>query len=834
MKRLLLLTFLILGALQLSAQSLIQNLPSEWKCRKLGEQSWMPASVPGCIHTDLMRNGIIQDPYIGSNEQACAWVADSDWEYSTTFVADTALLACANISLVFEGIDTYADVFLNGVLVQHCDNMFRSWEIPCKSVIKKENELRIVFYSVTQTANKRYHALATPLPYDERVMVRKAPYQFGWDWGPKLVTMGIWKPARIIGWEKIRLTDFTYKQKNVEAHKASLEFSVALQSSSTSKVSIELYRDNILLAISKTKTTPGINTILIPYEIKDPKLWWPNGMGDPYLYHFSVRCKTENTRAEQASLNIGIRTIALLQDNDSIGQKFTFNINGKPLFIKGSNMIPPDAFPSRIADSTYRNLVDDAQQCHMNMLRVWGGGFYLHDTFYNLCDEKGIMVWQDFMFACALYPGDTDYLNNVAIECSQQVTRLRNHASLALWCGNNEIDEGWNNWGIQKHFAYTPEDSTRIWGDYVKLFHQLIPEILKDKDPARAYHPSSPLYGWGRKESMTHGDSHYWGIWWGDEPFEVFNKKVPRFMSEYGFQGFPDSVTLVSFGLPSTNIWESEALKNHEKHPRGFELISHAMQRNYREPSGFWDYATLSRTLQCDAMQIAIEAHRRSQPRCRGTLYWQFNDCWPVISWSGIAYNGSWKPAQYVVKRLYRNCILSAITENDSLRIYGVSDSLNKVQGQLIIRICSNQGTLLWSVKRDIIVNAQTSSPLYAMAMNDIKSKFDSTTSFLYAEIISEKSILASTTHLFCRPGNYVQPNPEITVTRAADSLRSSFTISSNVPVFKLWIESDQVSNLFSDNYLDLMPWTPLTISRKGNQTIPNSPLRLTYLNKTR
>jgi beta-mannosidase len=308
----------------------------------------------------------------------------------------------------------------------------------------------------------------------------------------------------------------------------------------------------------------------------------------------------------------------------------------------------------------------------------------------------------------------------------------------------------------------------------------MIPEILNEKDPSRSYHPSSPLNGWGRKESMTQGDSHYWGVWWGDQDFEVFNEKVPRFMSEYGFQGFPDSLTLLSFGAPYAELWSSDVLNNHEKHPRGFELITHALLRNYKEPAGFAQYAELSRIIQCDAMQTAIEAQRRAQPYCMGTLYWQFNDCWPVISWSTRSYSGAWKPAQYVVKRLYRTVMLSAVNENDSLRFYGVSDSLCNLNGQLKIKICSNQGTMLWSVSRDMNIKAQSSSALYAISLNDLRQKYDSTSSFVYAEMEADGSTLATTTHFFCRPGNYVQPAPELEVIAHADSLRQSFTMRTN------------------------------------------------------
>ncbi len=835
-KRLLIFILVLIACLsQTLAQSHIQNLNNEWSFCSAGSEAWKPATVPGCIHTDLLKNGMIPDPLKANNEQEVEWVEQSDWTYRTFFSPDAKLMTYQNIYLFFEGVDTYADIYLNGVKLQHCDNMFRSWTIPCKSLLHYgENSLEVHFFSATRMAKTLYQKLATSLPYDERVMVRKAPYQFGWDWGPKQVTMGIWKNVSIVGWNTLQMQNVAFKQLHLDSASADLQFNTQLNSTYEGKLSLELWNDGTLVNSKEFAVSKGQSLLSLPYHLEKPERWWPNGMGNPHLYNFEIKCRIGSKVIDSVALRTGLRTIELVQTNDDAGQSFLFRVNGIPLFIKGSNIIPPDIFPSRISDQNYAVLVNTAKQSNMNMLRIWGGGFYLHDKFFDLCDESGIMIWQDFMFACAMYPGDSGFLSNVKEEVSQQIIRLRNHASLALWCGNNEIDEGWNNWGMQKQFGYSATDSVRIANDYQQLFLKLIPEVLHTLDPERPYHPSSPLNGWGRKESMTHGDSHYWGIWWGDEAFEVYNKKVPRFMSEYGFQGFPDSVTIEAFGISGDSIWNSPALKNHEKHPRGFELISHAMQRNYKEPTDFWEYARLSQTLQADAMRIAIEAQRRAKPYCMGTLYWQLNDCWPVISWSTSDYYGRWKPAQYLVKQLYQPCILSFVQKNDSLALYGISDSLSSIDATLNILVSSNLGKILWSQSTQIRLPASSSMVLTTLSLKKLQSSYDSTSTFIYASISNSEKIIASNKYFFCRPGNYKQPLARIYIKEnPMIGNRRNFILSTDIPVFNLWIDCNKDELLFNENYLDLMPWANRSIF-STSITSPSAALNLHYLNQPR
>lgn len=827
------------ACLNLRAQKTIINLSEKnWEFSQEGFSLWYPATIPGCIHTDLLNNALIPDPYLGINEKNVQWIENNNWTYRTDFILTDSFLFKKNIFLLFEGLDTYSEVFLNNTSILQANNMFRPWKVDCKKyLISGKNELLIHFTSVVSEAKHAYSDLPAPLPYDERVMARKAQYQFGWDWGPRLVTMGIWKPVQLIAWDQARINDFWYQQKSLDDKNAKLLFFCEIESDSNHKADFELMIRDIVVKKVNVSIFKGLNTIQIPYTIQKPELWWPSGIGKQNLYNIKIRLSSDKQLIDSFALKIGLRTIELITQNDTTGSSFYFQINGLPIFAKGANYIPQESFPSHFDSSKYQHLLSDAKASRMNMLRVWGGGIYENDYFYQLCDEKGLLVWQDFMFACNMYPGDSLYINNVSQEITANVKRLRNHPSLTLWCGNNEVDEGWNNWGMQKQFSLSAQDSARIWNDYLNLFHRLIPDILKKTDPSTPYHSSSPLYGWGRKESMTAGDSHYWGIWWGNQPFEVFNTKVPRFMSEYGFQGFPSNNTLNSFTGVDDRYLFSEVIKAHEKHPRGFELINAAMQRDYWIPDTFTKYSLLSQFVQARAIKIAIEAHRRARPRCMGSLYWQFNDCWPAISWSGIDYYGNWKAAQYTIKETFSNIILSTVIENSILKVYGISDSNLAIPATLKIKIFSNTGTPLWSIIKDTLITPASSNVLFEMPLSHFIPHFDSTNCFLYAEIKNKFTYLATTSFLFCKPKNYQQPDfkTEIIILKS-DSLKCLITFKPDVPVFGFFIESDDPSLQYSDNFFNIFPWNPKTIIITSDFLLsnPEKKIRINNLNALR
>lgn len=639
--RLLLILVLLLQCFAVTAATVSLTA---WKFRAVGERKWMSATVPGTVQSDLLRLKKIPDPYAESNEKQVQWVGRTDWEYSCSFSCTPEQLRAAAVQLVFEGLDTYAAVYLNGVPVVRAENMFVRYAPEVKQLLRIENQLRIVFSAPEAVAAAAAAKLPYRLPEGLRSFTRKAQYQYGWDWGPKILTCGIWKNVYLHYFGEVEPLAIRMRRVNgrVEAAVrvfAAADIKTALQLSSVAG-RVKLLHECSLRA--------GTQWVTIPVPQEQISEWNPWQLGEQPCYDYAV--KVPGT-AEEVRCTTGFRTTELIRERDSTGTSFGFRINGRAVFARGANLIPPHLFLPGVKDADYEQLVQRARAANCNMLRVWGGGAYLPEIFYSLCDKYGIMVWQDFMFACSMVPGDTGFLNNVREEAAQQMARISAHPSVVLWCGNNESDEGWHNWGWQKQFGYSPADSTEIWNSYCRVFHQLLPAITDSLSNGIPYISTSPRYGWGRPESMQEGDSHYWGVWWGMEPFEKYREKVPRFMSEFGFQS-----------LPAPSAWNKvirklsrtqPAFRNHQKHPRGFEIIDTMLLRYFFVPPRFDDYSYVSQLQQAYGMKMAIDAHRSSYPYCRGSLFWQWNDCWPSVSWSAMDHRYRPKILYYEARRLF-------------------------------------------------------------------------------------------------------------------------------------------------------------------------------------
>ncbi len=440
-----------------------KELDKNWQFSEIGNNDWHQADIPGVVQTDLLANKLIEDPFFGDNEQQLQWIGETNWEYKTTFIADDELLENDHIEIVFTGLDTYANVFLNDSLVLKADNMFREWTIDCKDNLKKgDNELVVKFNSPIKEDSVKASKVNCKLP-DERAYTRKAPYQYGWDWGPRFITMGIWKSVYLRTWKDARIENIRIVQDSVTADTAYYTSYFEIESSLEQDGFLSVFDDdfNDIINKKRVRLEKGAKEYPVTFYVDNPKLWWTNGLGKQNLYHFRFLLQANNS-IDRKYKRIGVRTLKLVQQPDSIGESFYFQLNGVPVFIKGANYIPQDNFPSRVTANHYSKVIKSAVDGNMNMLRVWGGGIYEKDQFYNLCDEKGILVWQDFMFACNMYPGDSAFLNNVEKEAEEQVKRIQYHPSLALWCGNNESDEGWHNWGWQKSLRYTKQDSVEV------------------------------------------------------------------------------------------------------------------------------------------------------------------------------------------------------------------------------------------------------------------------------------------------------------------------------------------------------------------------------------
>ncbi len=787
--------FLIFICYSVFGQTSYRNLSTEnWTFNKQNETQKQKATIPGTVHTDLFQNQLIPDPFFGANEKQLQWIENEVWEYETYFTLSESELKNENIDLEFEGLDTYATIFLNEKVVLKADNMFRKWTISAKSHLKVgTNQLKVIFHSAVQKGKEEAKKLSYKLPEKERVFVRKAQYQFGWDWGPRFVTAGIWKPVQLKFWNLAKIENIKYSQIELNDKKAILEFTTDVSVFKEKSIQLKINEKSATFNLKK-----GKNKIKMQYEIANPKLWWSNGLGEANLYSFTFEISQKNQLMDSKKLHIGLRTIELVKEKDQFGSSFYFKLNGKPVFMKGANVVPPDSFLPRVSDATYFSLVDNAKKANMNMLRVWGGGVYFDDAFYQACDANGILVWQDFMFACSMYPGDEKFVENVKQEVIDNVNRLQNHPSIAIWCGNNENDEGWHNWGWQKQFNYSKADSTKIWNDYKKVFHEMIPQTLDSLLPKEKniYWSSSPSIGWGRKESLLQGDSHYWGVWWGKEPFEIYEKKVGRFMSEYGFQGMPNLETLKKV-IPKQDLnFTSEAFKNHQKHSTGYETINEYMEHDYVVPKDFEDYAYVSQLLQARGMKIAIEAHRRAKPYCMGTLYWQLNDCWPVTSWSSLDYFGNWKAIQYQAKRSFENLLLSVADNNDSYEVYLVNDDFENYSGKLELELLSFEGKSLWKTSKEISVGKNSSTIVYEILKEELKT-FDWQQSFLKVQFNEVQS-----NYFFAKPKKFKLSKPNIQI-KTIDEV--TIEISSDILAKDVFLYSES-EVFFEDNYFDLLP----------------------------
>jgi len=796
------------------------------------EDSVYTAEVPGCFHTDLLHHQLIPDPFYRANEDSLQWVGRMKPEYSCTFDIPKEMMEQENISLRFNGVDTYAHISLNNkpLLPKDGDsllsNMFRVWEFPCKGKLKeKDNHLQVFFLPSEPIDSIKANNYFAQLP-DQRAFTRKAAYQNGWDWGPKFVTSGLWKTVELLGWSGFRINSHHFETLNIKEHSAKVLLSLEIESTISEKADIQIllsHKNTIIQKDTCVLLTLGTNQIGIPIDVNNPALWWCNGMGEANLYDVALKISSKRN-TESCAFKGGIREIKLVEEPDQYGKGFKFVLNGQDVFIKGANYIPQDNFPARVSQKQYKDLLEMAKSAHMNMLRVWGGGIYEYDIFYELCDEMGIMLWQDFMFACNLYPGDDAFLDNVRIEAEQQIKRLRSHPSLALWCGNNEISEAWYNWGWQKSLNYSPADSAKVWEDYLTLFHKILPSEINKYDSLRSYHPSSPTNGWGRKISLSEGDMHYWGVWWGAEPFEVYLPKTGRFMSEYGFQGFPNYESIKKFTLPEDRQINSAVLAVHQKHPRGKELIQEYMERDFPVPSKFKEYAYMSELLQAYGINIAIEAHRKAKPKCMGTLYWQLNDCWPVISWSGIDYYHNPKALHYAVKRAYRNFLALAEWQNNRLSIYLVSDSTQKISAQLTAKLY-DQGKEYMIIDTILDIDPASSKKIACLKGAQLP-KFNPATALLVVNVTSGTRSLTQKHFFFQKPKDLKLKKAKLHFDIEQTASAYSIRLRSDGIVNGLFLSTNSISGTFSDNYFSLAPNEEKTILFRSDQKLSIEELR--------
>ncbi len=624
----------------------IQSLASGWQFLAPATGKFLAATVPGCVHTDLYAHKLIPDPFWSSNEQGLQWIEECDWDYRCKFTVDDELIRHEHIDLVAEGLDTVATLRLNGHVIGKTANMFVGWRFAIGKWVKiGTNILEITFTSPM----KYIRARQRPDDYKEWnetvggcSLIRKEPCSFGWDWGPRFATSGIYKAIRLEGWSRARIESAHITQVH-SGRGVTLKVKAELKGTGSTEVRGTVFLNGKTVAEIKNGAA----------HIASPRLWWPNGHGEQPLYTVSLELLRGDEVLDTWSEKIGLRTITLDRHQDEWGESFQFVVNGRPMFAKGANWIPAHSFVTEAKRELYDNLLTSAAEAHMNMIRVWGGGIYEMDDFYELCDEKGILVWQDFMFSCALYPGTPEFLLLVKTEAEYQVRRLVNRACLALWCGNNEIEQ-------MPHEIIKTKKRKKA---FENVFYRILPDAVEKFDGVTTYWPGSPHNPDGYKKGFNNeraGDSHFWDVWHARFPVKRYEEKGFRFCSEFGMQSYSSPEVAATFCDPKDFNIFAPAMESHQKNPAGNLIILDYVARLYRFPKDYPALAYLSQLNQAYCMKVAIEHFRRSMPRTMGALYWQLNDCWPVFSWSSLEFGGKWKALHYAAKRFFAPVLVSA------------------------------------------------------------------------------------------------------------------------------------------------------------------------------
>ena len=836
MKRLKLVTMmassLICGCL-LAATPVKQNLHDGWKFKQARLNNWYPATVPGVVHTDLLDNKIIEDPFFRLNERGLQWIDKEDWIYETTFNASPQLMEQNNIRLVFEGLDTYADVYINEEKVLSTNNMFRQWTADVKSLLKPgENQLKVYFHSPIKVDLPKFDALKYPLEAGNdqsenggllnkkvSVFARKAGYHYGWDWGPRLVTSGIWRPVYLMAWNDARIDNIHYIQENVTARQANIKAKVQVEAEKDCQATLTIRTEGIKDTWTKNvQLKKGINHIENDLVINRPKLWWSNGLGEAHLYPFTATLTIDGGVSDTQTDNIGIRSLKVINKKDADGHSFYFELNGVKVFAKGANYIPQDNFLPRVTDERYEKTILDAVNTNMNMLRIWGGGIYENKIFYDLCDKYGILVWQDFMFACNTYPMNPEMLENIRLEAIDNVIRLRNHPSIAIWCGNNEMHTAWFNWGWMRKYEQLGV-LEELRKDYKDVFHGVLPEVVAEYDPTAFYWPSSPYGGDPDKRSESgqaiwnaDGDGHYWGVWHAKAPITEYNKIRARFFSEYGFQAFPEFES-VKLYAPCPEDWSitSEVMMSHQRGgDHANKLIEAYLLNEYREPKNFESFLYMNQVLQGDAIKTAIEAHRRDMPYCMGTLFWQHNDCWPVASWSSRDYYGRWKAQHYYSREAFRDMLVSPLQEDNMLNVYVVSDRLKTTNATLEVKVLKLTGEEVYSYRKAVKIPANTSTKIGSIETEKALNGVPANDVIVYAKLTAGKDEYRNNYFLVKQKEmNY----PQATIRHSVRPVEGGYeiTLTSDKFARAVFLAINGIDNFFADNYFDILPGETIT-----------------------
>lgn len=750
-----------------------------------------------------MAIGLIPDPFVADNEKRVQWVAENDWEYRRAFMPDPELLAEEYIFLVCDGLDTLAEVSLNGQLLGKTDNMFRQYRWEIKSLIQAgENEVSITFRSPVRYITARQAERALPgasqcIPGQS--YLRKAPYQFGWDWAPQLPPIGVWKDIRLEGRSLVRLEDVNLRQYH-RSGQVTVEATLTIERWDEVPLTALVHLTSPDGIVLETRTEISGESATCSIDVEDPQLWWPNGYGEQPLYQVDVVLLSSHLVYDRRTYQFGLRTLELRQKEDEWGKSFTFVVNGVPIFAKGSNWIPADSFPTRITDEHLETLIRDTAVTHQNMLRVWGGGFYEEDRFYDLCDRHGILIWQDMIFSCAVYPlNDEDFVQNLEVEILQNVRRLRHRASLALWCGNNEMEMLWEALWVE-----STAELADMQAAYDQFFHHILPTWVAAEDPDRSYWPSSPSSNTPFVDPDGHkqGDAHYWDVWHGGQPFTAYRDQFPRFMSEFGFQALPPLETIRTYAEPGDWNLTSYIMEHHQRSLKGNARIISQMADSFRMPKDFPSLVYLSLVLQAEGIRYGVEHWRRNKQRVSGSLYWQLNDCWPVASWSSLDYFGRWKALHYAARRFYAPVLLSLFDQDKTMGIHVTNDLMESWQGYIRWSLATIRGDVLQRGQQDLSLESLACVEAGTLQF-DVPAERERETIFI-CELFQGNQRIAMNLATFVPNKHLALVEPGLTVNLEDEDhqLVLSVRAQSLARFVELSLEGAEV--VFSDNYFDV------------------------------
>lgn len=799
------------------------TLNGDWMMRRTDDDTWLNATVPGSVFQDLLKAGKMEDPYFRDNEYDILEQTKFDYEYRRSFFVDGDLLKHERVLLRCEGLDTLCEVYVNGQAVLHADNMHRTYEVDIKAALAAgDNDIHIVIRSATNyvlTKDKEYHLTSCADAVPGISHLRKAHSMFGWDWGPQLPDMGIWRGISLLGCDIGRIDEVYVTQKHGEGL-VELQIAIGLEQWSAAAdlrllASVET-PDGRLLAASADRvgeqTTLGIT-------VTNPELWWPNNLGTQPLYALRVQLLESGRVLDERALNIGLRTINVVQQPDEWGESFAFEVNGHAVFAMGANFIPEDNIFGRRSKERMEELIRSCVEANYNCIRVWGGGYYAEDYFYDLCDRHGLIVWQDHLYACGAYDFNDAFKESVRLETIDNMKRIRHHASLGLWSGNNELEYAWAYWG------WTERYGEKLRDDYLRQFEQFLPELSRSLDPNTFYWVSSPSSKGGIDDPNNEhvGDMHYWDVWHGRKPITEYRTLHPRFMSEFGLQSFPSFKTVKTFTLPEDRNIFSHVMEAHQKNGTGNEKIMFYISEYFKYPKNFEALLYVSQLIQAEGMRVGVEHWRRNRGRCMGAIYWQLNDIWPGASWSSLDYYGRWKATHHAARRFFAPVLASAHEEGTAVALHVTNETLQSVSGQLRWRLLDRQSETIQSGEAAVSLEALATREVVALDFSELlTSKRQQRQTYLAFEFVVDGQPISSGTALFVKPKHFELLDPQICATVAEEEERFVVTLKSRAFARFVLLELEEADARWSDNVFDLSADRTAVVSvRKDSLSAP-------------